>query len=158
MENLHLLFGTRDDILNYLLKPIKNRRPVKYRLRICICLKNNNQYQSLPYSSKDVKILILLRNPADRAFSQYMWRVRDGRDHWLLKSHWSWNQTHAGWIQLWLFLYWQRFYARQVNIPTCIQICQNSFLEDLKLRPAEMLKFVSFWVWMKVLYFNRRMD
>ncbi len=29
---------------------------------------------------KELKILILLRNPVYRAFSQYMWRVRDGRE------------------------------------------------------------------------------
>ncbi len=29
---------------------------------------------------KKLKILILLRNPVERAFSQYMWRVRDGRE------------------------------------------------------------------------------
>ena len=27
-----------------------------------------------------IKIIILLRQPADRAFSQYLWRVRDGRE------------------------------------------------------------------------------
>ncbi len=29
---------------------------------------------------RKLKILILLRNPVSRAFSQYMWRVRDGRE------------------------------------------------------------------------------
>src|SRR6187402_2994451 len=28
----------------------------------------------------EIKIVILLRNPVDRAFSQYCWRVRDGRE------------------------------------------------------------------------------
>lgn len=28
----------------------------------------------------DIKIIILLRNPVDRAYSQYKWRVRDGRE------------------------------------------------------------------------------
>ena len=27
-----------------------------------------------------IKIVIMLRNPADRAYSQYLWRVRDGRE------------------------------------------------------------------------------
>jgi hypothetical protein len=29
---------------------------------------------------KSVKIVIILRNPVDRAYSQYMWKVRDGRE------------------------------------------------------------------------------
>jgi len=29
---------------------------------------------------RSIKIVIMLRNPADRAFSQYCWRVRDGRE------------------------------------------------------------------------------
>ncbi|MCC7233641.1 MAG: sulfotransferase [Bacteroidia bacterium] len=28
-----------------------------------------------------LKIIIILRNPADRAFSQYLWKVRDGREN-----------------------------------------------------------------------------
>lgn len=29
---------------------------------------------------KSVKIIIILRNPVDRAYSQYLWKVRDGRE------------------------------------------------------------------------------
>lgn len=32
------------------------------------------------YDHQELKILILLRDPVHRAFSQYMWRVRDGRE------------------------------------------------------------------------------
>jgi len=31
-------------------------------------------------ASGEIKIVIMLRNPVDRAFSQYAWRVRDGRE------------------------------------------------------------------------------
>jgi len=40
-------------------------------------IKNIMQYH--PEHNK-LKILILLRNPVERAFSQYMWRIRDGRE------------------------------------------------------------------------------
>ena len=40
-------------------------------------IRNIMQYHPDYYK---LKILILLRNPVDRAFSQYMWRLRDGRE------------------------------------------------------------------------------
>jgi len=40
-------------------------------------IKNIMQYHP---DHRKLKILILLRNPVERAFSQYMWRIRDGRE------------------------------------------------------------------------------
>jgi hypothetical protein len=40
-------------------------------------IQNIKKYISNRHS---VKILILLRNPVERAYSQYMWRIRDGRE------------------------------------------------------------------------------
>lgn len=36
--------------------------------------------------SSSMKIIMILRDPADRAFSQYMWRVRDGREELSFES------------------------------------------------------------------------
>jgi hypothetical protein len=32
------------------------------------------------FKSEELKIVIVLRNPVDRAYSQYLWKVRDGRE------------------------------------------------------------------------------
>ncbi len=40
-------------------------------------INNIKQYHSDPQS---LKIIIILRNPVERAYSQYLWKVRDGRE------------------------------------------------------------------------------
>lgn len=53
------------------------------------------------YLGKDVKIIIILRNPIDRAYSNYMHHVRDGwedcsfeealiKESWRIKHNWAW--------------------------------------------------------------------
>ncbi len=44
-----------------------------YKKTIANLKKIHNDYSS-------IKIIIVLRNPVDRAYSQYLWRVRDGRE------------------------------------------------------------------------------
>ncbi len=41
-------------------------------------IRNIKKFHNDPES---IKIIIILRNPVDRAYSQYLWRVRDGREN-----------------------------------------------------------------------------
>lgn len=50
-----------------------------YKKTIANLKKIHNDYSS-------IKIIIVLRNPVDRAYSQYLWRVRDGREDLTFKE------------------------------------------------------------------------
>lgn len=99
---------------------------------------NINRYHTHP---KDVKILILLRNPADRAFSQYMWRVRDGREPLTFEEAIEAETKRMQDGYSFDYFYIDRgFYARQVEAyQRAFRSVKIVLLEDLKLRPAEML-------------------
>jgi len=88
-----------------------------------------------------LKILILLRNPADRAFSQYMWRVRDGREPLSFEEAIAAEQKRKQEGYSFDYFYTDRgFYFSQVKAYLdAFQNVKIVLLDDLKERPMEML-------------------
>lgn len=88
-----------------------------------------------------LKILILLRNPADRAFSQYMWRVRDGREPLSFEEAIAAEQKRKQDGYSFDYFYTDRgFYFSQVKAYLdAFKQVKIVLLDDLKERPLEML-------------------
>ena len=96
------------------------------------------------YLGKEVKIIILLRNPTDKAFSQYSHLVRDGRE--TLKFEQALEEEEKrikeGWEWTWHYKN-SSLYYRQVKAylnafgNERVHIIMN---EDLKKKPHEVIK------------------
>ena len=88
-----------------------------------------------------IKILILRRNPAERAFSQYMWRVRDGREPLSFEDAILQEAKRKQEGYSFDYFYLDRgFYSEQVNAyMKAFPNVKIVLLDDLKVRPLEML-------------------
>ena len=99
---------------------------------------NIQQYH--PHATQ-IKILILLRNPAERAFSQYMWRVRDGREPLSFEDAILQEAKRKQEGYSFDYFYLDRgFYSEQVDAyMKAFPNVKIVLLDDLKVRPLEML-------------------
>ncbi|HRH65831.1 MAG TPA: sulfotransferase [Bacteroidia bacterium] len=93
---------------------------------------------------EQLRIVILLRNPADRAFSQYMWRVRDGRETLSFEEAIRDEPKRKKEGYSFDYFYVDRgfYYAQVQAYMAAFRHVKIVLLEDLKDRPTEMLSEV----------------
>lgn len=99
---------------------------------------NIRKFHPVPGS---LKILILLRDPAERAFSQYMWRVRDGRESLSFEEAIEKEESRREEGFSFDYFYVDRgLYSRQVEAyMEAFTFVKVMLLEDLKEKPEESL-------------------
>ncbi len=91
----------------------------------------------------DIQIIIILRNPIDRAFSAYMHLVGDGREHLSFEDGLKEEENRIkDWAGMWHYTR-VGFYYRQVKAYlenfTQVKIC---LFDDLKADPAKLVQEV----------------
>ena len=91
---------------------------------------------------RKIKIVILLRNPADRAFSQYLWRVRDGREPLSFEEAVNGEEERMRMNYSFDYFYVDRgYYFKQVKAYLeNFNHVKVILFEDLKANPLQVLK------------------
>jgi hypothetical protein len=93
---------------------------------------------------REIRIVILLRNPAERAFSQYCWRVRDGREELDFETAIDAEQERMKDNYSFDYFYLDRgFYYKQVKeYMENFQHVHIILFEDFEKDPGSVLKDV----------------
>jgi hypothetical protein len=96
----------------------------------------------------ELKIIIILRNPAERAYSQYLWKVRDGREN--LSFEEALHQEKKRMLQNYSFdyfyahrgLYYSQVKAYKDNFPRMKIFLYEQFRNKLDQTLAELCAFL----------------
>jgi hypothetical protein len=104
--------------------------------------------KSLHSDPEALKIIIILRNPVDRAYSQYLWKVRDGREE--LSFDEALHQEKKRMLQNYSFDYFyahRGLYYRQVkayldNFPNVKIFTYEEFSTDIANTLSELCSFL----------------
>ena len=92
-------------------------------------------------SPEKIKIIIILRDPAERAYSQYLWRVRDGREEYSFEEALEREAERKKKNYSFDYFYKERglYYEQVKDYLENFKEVKIVLFEDLKANPAAML-------------------